>query len=75
MRRRKLALVGFVEDIKKNTRLGAGDAATKAVDSQPKSRMWYRIGATRNMTGGRRIQPVGRMSDILKQFPWYLYYL
>merc|ERR1719369_984085 len=29
--------------------------------------MWYRIGATRNMTGGRRIQPAVRLSDTLQQ--------
>merc|ERR1719369_1543484 len=29
--------------------------------------MWYRIGATRNMTGGRRIQPAVRLSDTLTQ--------
>jgi len=58
----KNALVGFIKDIKKNTKLSDEDAAviaaSKVVDSQPKSRMWYRIGATRNMTGGRKIQPV-----------------
>ena len=37
------------------------------VDSQPKTRMWYRINATRNMTGGRRIQPIYVMSDKLKE--------
>jgi len=58
----KRALVSFIKDIKKNTKLTDEDAAviaaSKVVDSQPKSRMWYRIGATRNMTGGRKIQPV-----------------
>jgi hypothetical protein len=29
--------------------------------------MWYRIGATRNMTGGRKIQPTLKMSDKLKE--------
>ena len=29
----------------------------KVVDSQPKSRMWYRIGATKSITGGRKITP------------------
>ena len=38
----------------------------KVVDAQPKSRIWYRIGATRNITGGRRIQPGMKMSDKLK---------
>jgi hypothetical protein len=36
------------------------------VDSQPKSRMWYRIGATRSITGGRKIEPGVRMVDRLK---------
>ena len=39
----------------------------KVVDAQPKSRMWYRIGATRNMTGGRKIQPTQKMSGKLKE--------
>ena len=37
------------------------------VDSQPKSRMWYRIGATRNLTGGRKIMPSLRMNDQVRQ--------
>jgi len=65
------ALVGFIKEIKKNTKLSDEDAAviaaSKVVDSQPKSRMWYRIGATRNMTGGRKIQPTLKMSDKLKE--------
>jgi len=65
------ALVGFIKEIKKNTKLSDEDAAviaaSKVVDSQPKSRMWYRIGATRNMTGGRKIQPTLKMNDKLKE--------
>jgi solute carrier family 8 (sodium/calcium exchanger) len=65
------ALVGFIKDIKKNTKLSDEDAAviaaSKVVDSQPKSRIWYRIGATRNMTGGRKIQPTLKMNDKLKE--------
>merc|ERR1719500_2646409 len=65
------ALVGFIKEIKKNTKLSDEDAAvmaaSKVVDSQPKSRIWYRIGATRNMTGGRKIQPTLKMSDKLKE--------
>jgi hypothetical protein len=37
------------------------------VDSQPKTRMWYRINATRNMTGGRKIQPSFKMNEKLKE--------
>ena len=39
----------------------------KVVDAQPKSRMWYRIGATRSMTGGRKIQPALKMTEKLKE--------
>lgn len=66
----KDALVSFIRDIKKNTKLSDEDAAiiaaSKVVDSQPKSRMWYRIGATRSITGGRKIEPGVRMADRLK---------
>merc|ERR1719361_3237858 len=65
------ALAGFIKDIKKNTKLSDEDAAviaaSKIVDSQPKSRMWYRIGATRNLTGGRKIMPSLRMNDQVRQ--------
>merc|ERR1719460_3534164 len=57
----KEALVDFIKTIKKNTNLSDEDAAimaaSKVVDSRPKTRIWYRINATRNMTGGRKIQP------------------
>jgi len=65
------ALVSFIKDIKKNTSLSDEDAAiiaaSKVVDSQPKSKMWYRINATRNMTGGRKIQPNQKMNDKMKE--------
>jgi len=65
------ALKVFIKDIKKNTKLSDEDAAviaaSKIVDSQPKSRMWYRIGATRNMTGGRKIMPSSKMSTQARQ--------
>lgn len=67
----KDALVTFIKDIKKNTKLSDEEAAiiaaSKIVDSQPKSRNWYRISATRNMTGGRKIQPTLKMNDRLKE--------
>ena len=40
---------------------------SRLVDSKPHSRMWYRIGAVRSMTGGRKTQPSTRMSDRLKE--------
>jgi hypothetical protein len=29
--------------------------------------MWYRIGAVRNMTGGRKTDPSARLNDKLKE--------
>lgn len=67
----KEGLVNFIKDVKKNTKLSDEDAAvlaaSKIVDSKPHSRMWYRIGAVRNMTGGRKTQPATRMNEKLKQ--------
>ena len=40
---------------------------SRIVDSKPHSRMWYRIGAVRNMTGGRKTQPAAKMNDRLKE--------
>merc|ERR550532_920361 len=67
----KDGLVKFIKDVKKNTKLSDEDAAilaaSKIVDSKPHSRMWYRIGAVRNMTGGRKTQPAAKMNDRLKE--------
>eukprot|EP00095_Tigriopus_kingsejongensis_P006608 snap_masked-scaffold634_size121673-processed-gene-0.13 protein:Tk06608 transcript:snap_masked-scaffold634_size121673-processed-gene-0.13-mRNA-1 annotation:"sodium calcium exchanger 2-like" len=76
-------LVSFIKDVKKNTKLSDEDAAiiaaskytihgpswagTRIVDSKPHSRMWYRIGAVRNMTGGRKTQPSERLNEKLKE--------
>ncbi|XP_071449593.1 sodium/calcium exchanger 1-like isoform X2 [Hetaerina americana] len=57
----KDGLVAFVKEVKKYPGLSDEDAAllaaSKLVDSQPHSRMWYRIGAVRNFSGGRKTQP------------------
>uniref|UniRef100_A0A6A7FQT2 Sodium/calcium exchanger 2-like isoform X3 n=3 Tax=Hirondellea gigas TaxID=1518452 RepID=A0A6A7FQT2_9CRUS len=54
-------LVRFIKEVKKYPGLTDEDAAvlaaSKLVESQPHSRMWYRVGAVRNMTGGRKTQP------------------
>merc|ERR1719510_1684362 len=67
----KDGLVNFIKGVKKNTKLSDEDAAilaaSKIVDSKPHSRMWYRIGAVRNMTGGRKTQPAAKMNDRLKE--------
>jgi len=66
----KQGLVNFIKDVKKNTKLSDEDAAvlaaSKIIDSKPHSRMWYRIGAVRNITGGRKTDPSTKMSDKLK---------
>ncbi|XP_046660345.1 sodium/calcium exchanger 3-like isoform X1 [Homalodisca vitripennis] len=55
-------LVEFVREVKKFP--GVSDeeaavlAAAKLVNSQPHSAVWYRIGAVRQLTGSRRIEPV-----------------
>merc|ERR1719245_2524018 len=67
----KDGLVKFIKDVKKNTKLSDEDAAvlaaSKIVDSKPHSRMWYRIGAVRNMTGGRKTHPATKMNEKLKE--------
>jgi len=66
----KDGLVNFIKDIKKNTKLSDEDAAvlaaSKIIDSKPHSRMWYRVGAVRNITGGRKTDPSTKMTDKLK---------
>ena len=41
-------------------------AASKIADSKPKSRMYYKIGAAREMGGAKKVDPKARMSDKLK---------
>ncbi|XP_018013270.1 sodium/calcium exchanger 3 isoform X2 [Hyalella azteca] len=54
-------LVRFIKEVKKYPGLTDEDAAvlaaSKLVESQSHSRMWYRVGAVRTMTGGRKTQP------------------
>ncbi|KAB7507979.1 Sodium/calcium exchanger 2 [Armadillidium nasatum] len=62
-------LVEFIKEVKKYPGLTDEDAAvlaaTKLVESQPHSRMWYRVGAVRSITGGKKTLP--QMSLKLKQ--------
>ena len=64
-------IVNFIKDIKKNTNLSDEDAAvlaaSKIIDSKSHSRMWYRIGAIRDNTGGRKLYPRANMNDKLKK--------
>ncbi|XP_069978561.1 sodium/calcium exchanger Calx isoform X8 [Penaeus vannamei] len=62
-------LVAFIKEVKNYPGLTDEDAAvlaaSKLVESQSHSRMWYRVGAVRNMTGGRKTQP--QLSTKLKE--------
>lgn len=62
-------LVAFIKEVKNYPGLTDEDAAvlaaSKLVESQSHSRMWYRVGAVRSMTGGRKTQP--QLSTKLKQ--------
>ena len=63
-------MVEFMKEIKKISDVtdeeAAQMAASKIADSKPKSRMYYKIGATRAMAGSKRIDPKANMSDKLK---------
>ena len=64
------AMINFIRTLKTNTGLSDEEAATlaasKIIDNKPHSRMWYRIGAIRNITGGRKTFPNANMNDKLK---------
>ncbi|KAK3913550.1 Sodium/calcium exchanger 2 [Frankliniella fusca] len=57
----KDSLVAFIREVRKFPGLTNEDAAllaaAKVNDAQPHSKMWYRIGAVRNLSGSRRLQP------------------
>uniref|UniRef100_A0A1B6E8E5 Calx-beta domain-containing protein n=1 Tax=Clastoptera arizonana TaxID=38151 RepID=A0A1B6E8E5_9HEMI len=54
-------LARFVKEVKKFPGLTDEDAAvlaaSKLINAQPHSAMWYRIGTIRNLSGGRRMEP------------------
>ena len=60
----------FMKEIKKKSDLtdkeAAQIAASKIADSKPKSRMYYKIGASRAMAGSKKIDPKANMSEKLK---------
>ena len=64
-------MINFIRSLKANTKLSEEEAsllaASKIVESKSHSRMWYRIGAVRNITGGRKTIPNAKMNDQLKQ--------
>ena len=64
----------FIKEMKKQ---GLSDeeasqmAAAKIADSKPKSRMYYKIGASREMAGGKKVDPMANMSDKLKVWGFF----
>ncbi|XP_052131928.1 sodium/calcium exchanger 1-like [Frankliniella occidentalis] len=66
----KDSLVAFIREVRKFPGLTNEDAAllaaAKVNDAQPHSKMWYRIGAVRNLSGSRRLQPQlsGRLREV-----------
>uniref|UniRef100_T1JBM0 Calx-beta domain-containing protein n=1 Tax=Strigamia maritima TaxID=126957 RepID=T1JBM0_STRMM len=65
----RTALIAFVKEVKKYPGLSDEDAAvlaaSKLSEQQPHSRMWYRIGAVREMTGSRKTVP--KLNDRLRE--------
>ncbi|XP_021948332.1 sodium/calcium exchanger 1 isoform X3 [Folsomia candida] len=65
----KEALIEFYKELRKYPDISDSDAAvlaaTKLIDSQPHSRMWYRIGAVRGMAGSKKIHPI--LSEKLRE--------
>ena len=64
-------LIQFMRDIKKSQPDLTDEEASKLAalalaDSKPKSRMYYKIGASREMAGGKKVDPKARMSEKLK---------
>ena len=63
-------MVEFMKEIKKKNNLTFKEAAqivaSKIADSKPKSRMYYKIAASRAMAGSKRIDPRANMSDKMK---------
>lgn len=62
-------MIKFVKDVKKYSGITDADAAklaaTKLIDSTHRGAMWYRIGAVRRFTGGKKIEPI--LEDHLRQ--------
>lgn len=64
-------MVEFMKLLKRTTNVTDKEAsllaATKVHESMPKSRMYYKIGASRNIGGGKKIDPRSNMPKHLKK--------
>ncbi|XP_067128106.1 sodium/calcium exchanger Calx-like isoform X2 [Centruroides vittatus] len=62
-------LISFIKEIRKNPGLSEEDAAclaaSRLVEEKDHSRMWYRVGAIRSITGGRKPKP--KLSEKLRE--------
>ena len=65
------SMVEFMKLLKRTTNVSDQEAsllaATKIHESMPKSRMYYKIGASRNIGGGKKIDPRSNMPEKLKK--------
>ena len=63
-------MADFIKMIKKTSRLNDEDAARiaaiKVHESTPKSRMYYKINAQRELGGGKKVDPTSNMPARLK---------
>lgn len=63
-------MADFIKMIKKTSRLNDEDAARiaaiKVHESKPKSRMYYKINAQRELGGGKKVDPTSNMPARLK---------
>lgn len=65
-------MVEFMKEIKKigdiNEEEAAQIAASKIVDTQPKSQLYYKIVAVRAMAGGKKVDPTAKMNKKMKGY-------
>ena len=63
-------MVEFLKMLKTTSKLSDEEAskvaAAKIHESLPKSRMFYKIGASRNIGGGKKVDPKSQINDKLK---------
>ena len=79
----KTNLIQFMKDLKQShpdmtDEEAAKIAASKIADSKPKSRMYYKIGASREMAGGKKVERMYFSCELitnasLKQYQLFKY--
>ena len=65
-------MVQFMKEIKKMGEISEEEAAqlaaSKIVETQPKSQLYYKIVASRAMAGGKKVDPRAKMNKKMKGF-------